>query len=207
MKSKKQLNRVKKSTKKVTNSLKAKRVKIQKIKPAALKVVELGQPIIRAKAKKVKNPLEPRIQKLIADMVATCEKEKGVGIAAPQVSVSEQLFVIWERPTKRRPNMPTFGPEAVINPRILSKSSAKELGYEGCLSIPGILGNVPRHKKVTVAYTNGKGKQVKATFKNFRARVFQHEFDHLKGIVFLDRIKGKDIITEKEYMKMITHKK
>lgn len=180
---------------------------IFKSKGRPLKVVELGQKIIRAKAKLVKDHQSPRIQKLINDMAATCLKEKGVGIAAPQVSVSERLFVVWQRPSDRRPDLTEFGPEAIINPKILAKSARIEMGYEGCLSIPGLLAKVPRHKKIEVSYTNAKGEKVQREFADFLARIFQHEYDHLEGIVYLDRAKSKDIITEKEFMKMISKKK
>lgn len=184
-----------------------KKIPVYKSKGKPLKVAELGQKVIRAKAKPVKDHQSPRIQKLINDMAATCLKEKGVGIAAPQVSVSERLFVIWQRPTGRRPDLAEFGPEAVINPKIHDKSLKIEMRYEGCLSIPGLLAKVPRHKKIEVSYTNAKGEKVRREFSDFLARIFQHEYDHLDGIVYLDRAKSKDIITEKEFMKMISKRK
>ncbi len=173
-----------------------------------LPITLLGQSILRKKAKAVskKDLGSKRIKDLFNRMVVTCETEMGVGLAAPQVGVSEQMFVIYQRPTKRRPNLPVFGPEAVINPKIIGVSKKIKKAYEGCLSIPGILGNTPRYTEILAEYTNLEGDRVTVELKDFLARVFQHEYDHLNGIVYLDRISGKDIITEKEYMKLITKK-
>jgi len=182
------------------------KTKSQKVKP--LPVLLLGQDILRKKAKPVstKELVGPVMKKLVKGMISTCEKEKGVGLAAPQVGISKRMFVIWQRPTQRRPDMPIFGPEAIINPKIVKASTQMKKGYEGCLSIPGIMGNTPRHVHIEVEYTNLEGKKVKTKFSNFLARVFQHEYDHLDGIVYLDRITGKDIITEKEFLKLIAKK-
>lgn len=173
-----------------------------------LPVLLLGKSILRKKTKAVKKGdiQTAHFKKLIQRMVATCENEKGVGLAAVQVGVPVRMFVVWQRPTKRRPNMKMFGPEAIINPKIVSASVQMKKGYEGCLSIPGIMGNVPRHTKIDVEYTNQEGMLVKKQFVDFLARVFQHEYDHLEGIVYLDRITGKDIITEKEYLKNLAKK-
>ncbi len=183
-----------------------KKKKTHTLKP--LLVYLLCQYILRKKAKPVskKDIGSKRIKNLFNRMVATCEKELGVGLAAPQIGVSEQLFVIYQRPTKRRPDLPVFGPEAIINPKIIGVSKKIKKAYEGCLSIPGILGNTPRYVEILVEYTNLEGDRVTMELKDFLARVFQHEYDHLHGTVYLDRITGKDIITEKEYMKLITKK-
>lgn len=199
--------RAKSQTKTKQRTKVQKKIQTFKSKGKLLKVAELGQKVIRVKAKPVKDYQSPRIKKLINDMIATCLKEKGVGIAAPQVFVSERLFVIWQRPSERRPELAEFGPEAIINPKIHGKSTKIEIGYEACLSIPGLFAKVPRHKKIEVSYTNTNGEKIHREFSGFLARVFQHEHDHLEGIVYLDRAKSKDIITEKEFMKMIHKKK
>jgi peptide deformylase len=202
---------MKKTSKRQAQKVRVKKTKLAKKKIAPLTVFELGQKILRAKTKRVQFPQSPKIKKLVMGMIATCQKEGGVGIAAPQVGSLDRVFIMWERPTKTRPDLAVFGPEAVINPVYVSKSEQMKSGYEGCLSIPGIYGKVLRHKKIEVVYTNGEGKKIRCTFSNFLARVFQHEYDHLDGIVYLDRIQGKDIITKKEYIKMcnigIVHKK
>lgn len=178
----------------------------KKRKAEALPLTFLGNPILRKKAKKVTHILSPQTKKIAEGMIAACQKNGGVGIAAPQVNSDLRMFVMWERPTKRRPDLPTFGPEVVINPEIVSMSKQIKRAYEGCLSIPGIFGNVPRAVHIGVTYTNRAGEKVSAKFSHFLARVFQHEFDHLEGIVFLDRITSKDVITEKEYMRLVAEK-
>ncbi len=173
--------------------------------PKILKVAELGHEVLRRKADAV--PVEelvsPDLQDLIEDMITTLKDSSGVGIAAPQVYESKRIMIIHSFPSPRYPTAPAFGPIALINPKILSKSAKKVDGWEGCLSFPGIRGLVPRHHSVEIEYTDRTGKKFKKVFKDFLARIFQHEFDHLEGIVFLDRIKGKDIITEKEFLKLM----
>jgi peptide deformylase len=94
-------------------------------------------------------------------------------------------------------------PLAVINPMIIEASEEQEKDWEGCLSIPGIRGLVPRHKRVTVSFTNRNGGREERTFDGFAARIFQHEHDHIEGKVFLDRTCSKELVTEKEYQRMI----
>ncbi|MEK7166778.1 MAG: peptide deformylase [Patescibacteria group bacterium] len=172
-----------------------------------LQVAELGTPVLRVKAKTVNDTKDPKIQKLIDDLIATVKEVDGVGIAAPQVYRSLRIFIVASRPNARYPNAPKMAPTAVINPKIISKSSKKEKDWEGCLSIPGIRGLVPRHTVIQVEYIDRKGKLVKRKFVNFIARIFQHELDHLDGIVFLDRLESwLDVITEKEYKKLIAKK-
>jgi peptide deformylase len=171
--------------------------------PTLLQISQLGHPILREKAKEVKNIRDHAIQELIDDMIQTCQDVDGVGIAAPQVYQPLRLFIIASKPSPRYPNAPDMEPTAIINPVITSTSEEEEKDWEGCLSIPGIRGLVPRHKSVTVSFTNRNGEQEKKTFDDFVARIFQHEYDHIDGIVFLDRTDSHDIIMEKEYQKIV----
>lgn len=175
--------------------------------PRLLKVAELGHEILRKKAKAVdiQEITSPDFQDLLDDMIATLKDSSGVGIAAPQIYESKRIMVIHSSPSPRYPTAPNFGPEALINPRILKKSSNKVRGWEGCLSFPGIRGMVPRHESVEIEYTDRLGKKQKKSFRDLIARIFQHEYDHLEGVVFLDRIKGKDIVTEKEFLKIMAN--
>lgn len=172
-------------------------------KPQLLQVIQLGHPTIRRVAHPVKDLADDRFQALIGNLIATCQDADGVGIAAPQVDESIRLFIIASRPNARYPNAPLMPPTPIINPKILSRSPKKKKDWEGCLSIPGIYARVPRHTWVRVEYTDRQGKRVKARFGDFIARVFQHEYDHLDGIVFLDRAKSRDIVTQKEYLKQL----
>lgn len=96
-------------------------------------------------------------------------------------------------------------PTAIINPEIHDSSEEIEEDWEGCLSIPGIRGIVPRHESIKVSYFDRNGKKSTDCYSGFIARIFQHEIDHLNDIVFIDRIKNtKNIITEKEYLKLFT---
>ncbi len=172
-------------------------------KGTLLQVAQLGNKIIREKAKEVKYVKDEKIQQLIDNMEATCLDVDGVGIAAPQVYESFNVFIVASHPNSRYPKAPKLKPYAVINPRIVTKSNTKTRDWEGCLSIPGIRGIIPRHDWITVDYTTREGNKVKKKLTGFVARIFQHEYDHLKGNVILDRAKSKDLITEKEYQKIV----
>lgn len=167
-----------------------------------LELIELGNPILREKAKEVSDPADDQIQKLIDDMLVTVVEANGVGLSAPQVDSSLRVFVMASYPNPRYPDAPEIDPYEVINPEIISKSEEMEEDWEGCLSIPGIRGRVSRHKEIEVKYSDRYGRGKTEILNDFLARIFQHEFDHLEGIIFLDRLESSmDIITDKEYMK------
>ena len=168
-----------------------------------LTVSKLGSPILRQKAQSVKKIQNPKIQSLIDSMIKTVKKVHGVGIAAPQVNQSLQIFILASHPNPRYPHAPTMEPEAMINPIILSTSKGEEKDWEGCLSIPGIRGKISRSKSLTVEYWNREGRKVEKVLDGFLARIFQHEIDHLNGTVILDRVETqKEIITDEEYFKL-----
>ena len=141
-------------------------------------------------------------------MLATLKDAGGVGIAAPQVYESKQLFIVASSPNPRYPNAPKMKPTVILNPKIVEHSDKKEKGWEGCLSIPGIRAQVPRYKSIKIEFFTREGEKRVRTFKDFIARICQHELEHLNGIVYLDSIEtSKDIITEKEYLKKMSRKK
>lgn len=166
-------------------------------------ISQLGHPVLRERAKHVETVHDPAIQELIDDMIETCKDADGVGIAAPQVYRPLRLFVIASKPNPRYPNAPDMEPLALINPTILAASDLQEKSWEGCLSIPGIRGLVPRHAWVAVSFTNRQGEPEERTFEGFLARILQHEFDHIEGRVFLDRSDPRDLMTEREYQKIM----
>ena len=169
-----------------------------------LELTELGDPVLRERAKEVENISDPGVQKLIDDMLATVIVVNGVGLAAPQVDSSLRIFVMSSHPNPRYPDAPQQKPREIINPEIISKSEETEEDWEGCLSIPGIRGFVPRHNKIEVRYFDRTGAENTEILDDFLARIFQHELDHLNGIVFLDRLKSSmDIITDREYLKLL----
>ena len=167
-------------------------------------IKELGDPVIRKISEPVKNIDSSEIRNLIDDMTATVKDANGVGLAAPQIGISLRIFIIDSQPNERYPNAPKFGPLAMINPKIISKGESKEKEWEGCLSIPGIRGHVARYKSLEVEYYTRDGKHHREKLDGFPAKVFQHELDHLDGIVFLDRLCSmNDVVTEKEFAKMM----
>jgi peptide deformylase len=173
--------------------------------PILRQIAQLGHPVLRNEALPVQDPLDLQLQSLIDDMLATVAEVSGVGIAAPQVYEPLRMFIVASRPNIRYPYAPEMEPTAMINPELLWSSEDKENGWEGCLSIPGIRGFVPRSRRIGVRYINHAGEIREEEFRDFIARVFQHEFDHLNGVVFLDRLESnRDIVSEKEYMRIVT---
>lgn len=169
-----------------------------------LEITELGNSILRKQTEKVDNINDPQIQILIDNMIATMEDANGVGIAAPQVSENHQIFIMHSNPNPRYPDAPEMEATAIINPEIVSSSEEIEIDWEGCLSIPGLRGLVSRYKSIEVKFQDREGNVLTETFHDFPARIFQHEYDHLQGILFLDRIESVDhLFTEKEYVKLI----
>jgi peptide deformylase len=173
----------------------------------ALEVIELGDERLREQAKKVNDVFAPEVQELIDNMLATVKKAQGVGLAAPQVGVMLQVFIVSPNPTQRYPHAAIDDTLVVINPKITPKSSEKELDWEGCLSIPGIRGKVNRYKHISVSYQNRLGEFHTEEFSNFTARIFQHEYDHLNGTVFLDKLSSlKTLITDNYYFNLMEQK-
>src|SRR3954468_15681196 len=170
--------------------------------PILRQIVQLGHPALRTLALPVDLPASTDVRSLVEDMLATLREADGVGIAAPQIHESRSLFIVASRPNPRYPDAPMMEPEVVINPEILDRSPEMVRGWEGCLSIPGIRGEVPRHRTIRVRYNNLEGSMVERELTDFVARIFQHEYDHLHGIVFLDRLESvRDVVSEREYQK------
>lgn len=170
-----------------------------------LPIAHLGHPVLREITPKVENINDSEFKELVNNMIATVKDANGLGIAAPQVYQSKSVFIISSKPNSRYPNAPEVEATAIINPKILEYSNDIIKEWEGCLSIPGIRGLVPRSKSIHVEYMTTEGEKITKTFEGFIARIFQHEYDHLNGIVFLDRLESvKDIISEKEYQKLVS---
>jgi peptide deformylase len=150
-----------------------------------LSIYQLGNPVLREIAKPITNVHDPEIQELIDNLIATAKNATGVGIAAPQVGISYQLLILASQPNARYPNAPKMEPTAMINPTIISHSEEMVKDWEGCLSVPGIRGLVPRYRLIEVEYICRDGKLQRQELTDFVARIFQHEYDHLQGLVFL----------------------
>lgn len=172
--------------------------------PILRQIAQLGQPVLREMAGKIADPSDSAVQALIDDMLVTVADANGVGIAAPQVFESLSLFIVASRPNPRYPRAPEMEPTAMINPEILWVSDEKEKDWEGCLSIPGLRGLVPRHRRIGMRYVTRAGELREEEYEEFLARVFQHEFDHVQGMVFVDRVEStRELVTEKEYLRLM----
>jgi peptide deformylase len=167
-------------------------------------ISQLGAPILRQIAQPIDDPQAEWVKILIDDLLATLRQSNGVGIAAPQIAHSHRLLIVASRPNVRYPHAPEMEPTAMINPKILSRSAETVTDWEGCLSVPGIRGLVERCDRIQVEYLTCDGKTQQQELTGFVARIFQHEFDHLEGLVFLDQLHStRDIITEQEYLKVL----
>ena len=166
-------------------------------------IAQLGAKVLRLQAQAVIDSRSAEIQQIIKTMQDTLTTTQGVGIAAPQISVSKRIIIIASRPTPRYPSAPLMEPTVMINPAFQTLSDTLEKDWEGCLSIPGIRALVPRYKEIQISYSDQQGVLVEARLEGFIARVFQHEFDHLEGKVYLDRVEdNRDIFAESEYFKI-----
>jgi len=152
---------------------------------ATREIVTLGHPTLRQKARKV-TKFGPELRQLIDDMIETMRVAPGVGLAAPQVNVAERVIVV-ELPADEEEGLPAEL-YAFVNPEIVKASRHKEEGQEGCLSIPGFLGEVERHTEIVVRGEDAYGKPQRVKAYDYLARIFQHEIDHLDGIMFIDRV-------------------
>ena len=151
---------------------------------ALRQIVLVPEPVLRRKAPKV-TTFDNDFQKLVDDMIETMRDAPGVGLAAPQVGISQRLFVM------------EFGDEedeeapkklyVWVNPEIVKSSEEQVLGIEACLSVPGLAGEVERHQTLVVKGQNRYGKNIKHKLDGWTARIFQHENDHLDGVLFTDR--------------------
>ncbi|WP_145143883.1 peptide deformylase [Roseomonas gilardii] len=145
---------------------------------AILKIARMGHPVLLRRAEPVADPRDPEIRRLAEDMVETMLDAGGVGLAAPQVHVPLRLFVVreWE------------GGRALINPGLELLGEEVESGWEGCLSIPGLRGCVPRAKRVRWRAQDLDGREIGGEAEGMSARVLQHEYDHLEGTLYTMRM-------------------
>lgn len=165
-------------------------------------IAQLGHEVLRLESSIVEDILGDECQQLIALMMKTVLKAGGVGIAAPQIHHSKRIFIMCSKPNTRYPDAPLMSPTAIINPKILHYSNETIKGWEGCLSVPSLRGLVSRHSQITVSYFDQKDNKHQKELTGFIARIFQHEFDHLNGLTFIDKLTSKkDLISEIEWHK------
>jgi peptide deformylase len=147
-------------------------------------IITLPDPTLRRKSHKV-TTFDREFQALVDDMILTMREAPGVGLAAPQIAVPYRLIVVEfgdeedeEKPRKLY---------VLANPELIHGSEEKVIGIEACLSVPGLVGEVERHEQVLIRGYNRFGKQVRVKAAGWLARIFQHEMDHLDGILYVDR--------------------
>jgi peptide deformylase len=155
---------------------------------AALEIIAPTNPTLRQRAKKVKT-ITSTEQELIDDMIETMRASAGVGLAAPQVGVSKQIIVIEYAEGIEDPETPSKPPKlyVVVNPEIVRRSSTTVVSNEACLSVPGFFGEVERYQALTVKGLDRNGRPIRIKARDWLARIFQHEIDHLDGVLYIDR--------------------
>ena len=156
---------------------------------AILDIVLEGDPRLRQKATKVRQ-VDASVRKLAQDMYETIPEADGVAVAAPQVGVTRRLIVIRYTEEGEDGEEPREITYRLVNPEIV-RGHGRQVGLEGCLSIPGWVGEVPRQESITVKAIDMDNKAVRIKATGYLARVFQHEIDHLDGILFTDRVEDK----------------
>ena len=178
-------------------------------KTRVLPRIVLGDPLLRRKAKRVtKAYLASReFRVLERDLIQTMRSAGGVGLAAPQVGVPLRVAVMEMHPTELRPGLAQKGPLTIVNPRIVDYGTRIASAWEGCLSFSPLRGRVPRPTAVTVEYQTSDGEIVRESATGLWARIFQHEIDHLNGILYVDRVTDTRSYMElSEYRKRIIGK-
>jgi len=157
---------------------------------ALLKIARMGHPVLRARAAEIDDAKAPWVRQLVEDMIETMEDAGGTGIAAPQVHVPYRV-VVFQVHGERLTDLPGDSEQeltALINPVVEPIGSERAYGWEGCLSVPGLRGVVPRHLRVRYCGIDLDGNPIDREVAGFHARVVQHECDHLDGILYPQRI-------------------
>ena len=151
---------------------------------ATREIIIVPHPTLRKKAEKVTD-FGPELQQLIEDMIDTLHEESGAGLAAPQLNVSKQVILVEFGSEEDEEIPPKL--HVTINPKITRFSQPMVTGAEGCLSIPGLMGEVDRSEEVVVEGQDRNGEPLKMSLQGWAARIFQHEIDHINGILYSDR--------------------
>ena len=176
---------------------------------AILKIARMGHPVLRQTAELVPEPSAPRIQTLVRDMYETMIDADGTGLAAPQVHVPLQMVMFFvgseeadkEDESNEDENREYVPLTVLINPAIEPLTDEMELDWEGCLSVPGLMGKVPRFTKIRYRGIAPDGTEIDRTAEGFHARVVQHECDHLDGFLYPQRMTDLSLLMFREEMR------
>lgn len=152
-------------------------------------ILKMGDPRLLRIAEPVTEFDTPALHQLIADMFETMQAVNGAGLAAPQIGINQQLVIFGFSNNARYPNAPQVPETVLINPLITPIGDEQEEGWEGCLSVPGMRGMVPRWSKLRYTGFDQFGQAIDRTVDGFHARVVQHECDHLQGVLYPMRIR------------------
>jgi peptide deformylase len=166
-----------------------------------IEISELGEPVLREPAQPILDPTSAQTRVLVDQMVNALKRERGIGIAAPQIGVSQQAFIVAPNQKINPPYTDLNTGLVVINPKISFLTNESSYEWEGCLSLPGLRGLVPRQCNIMIEYYNVDGEFKSETYTGFTARIFLHEFDHLNGVMFIDRVEDlkNQLITDHVY--------
>ncbi|OQS01107.1 peptide deformylase [Achlya hypogyna] len=162
------------------------------------RLVFLGNSALRQVSTHIKDVRD--MHPIVSAMTSIVGEHQGLGLAGPQIGVNKRLFLMVKDLPEDEDTPLTYEP--IFNPQILSSSSTMTRDFEGCLSVPGYQGVVPRAEEIEVLYTDAEGKETQRQLRGLHARVFQHELDHLDGIMYLDRCDVKSLIHNDEFTQM-----
>ena len=159
---------------------------------AIKQILRIGNPILRQATESITAFDTPDLHNLIQDMKDTMEANNGAGLAAIQIGITKQVMIFGIEKNPRYSDVETIPSTTIINPKYEVLNKEKEDGWEGCLSVPGMRGLVPRYKHIRYYGFDEFGAVIEREVTNFHARVFQHEFDHLEGVLYPDKIEKKN---------------
>ena len=159
---------------------------------AIKQILRIVNPILRQATESITAFDTPDLHNLIQDMKDTMEANNGAGLAAIQIGITKQVMIFGIEKNPRYPDVETIPSTTIINPKYEVLNKEKEDGWEGCLSVPGMRGVVPRYKHIRYYGFDEFGAVIEREVTNFHARVFQHEFDHLEGVLYPDKIEKKN---------------
>src|SRR6478609_2529007 len=155
---------------------------------AVREVLRMGHPVLREKSKPVEKTGTAELRALISDMKETMAAKNGAGLAAPQIGVSQRVVIFGVEQNPRYPDAEEVPFTVLVNPKLTMLTREVEEGWEGCLSVPGMRGVVPRYTKLRYTGFDEKGNAIDREVEGFHARVVQHECDHLDGILYPQRM-------------------
>ena len=155
-------------------------------------IIKLGVPSLRQRSVEVTDPVAPEVKQIIKELKQAMIAYGGVGIAAPQIGINQRILMFGFEKSQRYPNEQAVPFTVLINPTVTLLGTQTVEGWEGCLSLPGLRGKVSRHYQVSYSGWNEQGEKIERTVKGFHARVVQHEYDHLDGILYIDRLLNFD---------------